>query len=125
QERSRNAPSPTAEIRKTAAIRAATAGRRLAHTQSRFKGDLNSGPDGRPAKNFSRSIARAAASGYRLSGSLCKHFKQMLSTSRGTLLFSLRGGTGVVYRTFATISNVSPSKGGRPASSSYRIAPSP
>ena len=72
--------------------------------------------DRRPAR---RALANRRA------GSFSRHFRQIVSRSCGTRGSSCRGGTGSCSITWRIVSIGLPAlNGGRPTSSSYRIAPS-
>ena len=57
-----------------------------------------------PARYRRKSSASAAALAYRRDGSFCRHFKQIVSRSRLTALFSLRGATGSCSSTCRSVS---------------------
>ena len=107
------------------APRAARAGCRRAHFAARATAGSGRAWIGRPSRNRARSSARAAADGYRRPAFFCRHFRQIVSRSRGTAGCSRAGGTGssLMHLQDASRAGVSPWNGGRPVSSSYRIAP--
>ena len=85
---------PVSSESKTSAASAATARLRRTHLTPR-----STGPAGRalivcPLRNRRRSSARSSAEAYRRAGSFSRHFRQIVSRSRGTAGTSSPGGTG-------------------------------
>ena len=96
---------------------AAPAGFRRHHRQARSSGPIRRAWIGRPSTNRRTSSANAPASAYRRGGSLCRHFRQIVSRSRGTFGFNRAGGTGSSATTCRSVSEaVSPRNGGLPVS---------
>ena len=76
--------TPPMVARMASASRDATAGRRLAHFSSRTHGVTGRAWIGFPSRNRRSSSARVAAEAYRRPGSFSRHFRQIVSRSRGT-----------------------------------------
>jgi hypothetical protein len=95
---------PTIEMMTIAAIKPATAGRRLHHIHVRSPRLTGRATIGFPSSHRPRSAASAAAVGYRLAISFRKHFRQIVSKSRGSLEFKSRGATGSRPRTCNSVS---------------------
>ena len=102
-----------------AATDAENAGRRRTRRASRWSAFSGRAAIASPRRKRRRSSARAAASAYRCRGSLRRHFRQIVSRSRGTLALSRDGGTGSCVTTWYTVSAADSARnGGRPVSSS-------
>ena len=119
---SRNA-RPRRASRQTAvaaiAMAAATAGRRRAHFQPRSQNGDGRAAIGSPARWRRRSSASASAVAYRRAGAFSRHFRQIVSRSRGRPGWSRDGGTGSMVLTCSRVSRaVAARNGGRPVSSS-------
>ena len=78
-----NPPRPAATATNTAIASEAEAGWRRAHLHPRSHAATGRAVIGRPSRNRSRSSARAAALEYRWPGFFARHFKQIVSRSRG------------------------------------------
>ena len=116
--------SNTSNVTTLTSVSAAAVGRRFAHFQPRSAQPAGRARIGSPRRNRPSSSANAAAVAYRLPGSLCRHFRQIVSRSRGVFGCNCDGGTGSSATTCIIVSSgVAARNGGRPVSSSYRIAP--
>ena len=74
------------------------------------------GPDRLARRNRPRSSARASAEAYGAAGSFRRHFRQIVSRSRGQPA-GAAGATGSPVRTWSSVSSgVAPRNGGRPVS---------
>ncbi len=82
-----------------AADKEETDGLRLHQRQPRSHRSTGRAAIGSCRRKRCRSSARAAAVAYRLLGLFSRHFRQMVSRSRGTLGFNTRGETGSLLRT--------------------------
>ena len=107
-------------------VSAAVSGRRRAH--------LTASTDD-PHRPGARSVHRREIgevrrpgprrSGYRRAGSFSRHFRTIVSRSIGRPGWIRDGGAGSAERTCSSVSRtVAARNGGRPVSSSYKIAPS-
>ena len=79
-----------------------------------------------PARRQGNGAASASSAAVRSrrTGSLFRHLRQIVSRSRGNLGCNRDGAIGSSWTTWASASrNDAPTNGGRPVSSSYRIAP--
>ena len=101
------------------------AGFRRAHLTARSDLVTGRATIGTPARYRPRSSASAAAVRYRFAGSFARHFRQIVSRSRGIDGLSRRGGTGSSLSTWITVSiAVAAWNGGRPVTRAYSVAPS-
>ena len=108
---------PPTRASTTAADKAATAGRRLHQSRNRVAAPTRRAAIGRLPSQARRSSATAWALAYRRRGSFSRHFRQIISRSRGTLALSLRGGSGGCSLTMVSVSTtLSPPNGARPVS---------
>jgi hypothetical protein len=67
---------------------------RRAHRHNRSAPRTGRARTASPARKRRKSSANSRAVAYLRDGSLCKHFRQMVSRSRGTWWLTLRGGRG-------------------------------
>ena len=102
----------------------ANAGRRRHHSQARSASPTRRAGIGSPAAQCSRSSARSNADSYRRPASFLRHFRQIVSRSRGTAGFIDDGGGGSFSSTWLIVARGDvPSNTRRPVSVSQRIAP--
>src|SRR6516165_11416522 len=105
---------------------AATAGFRLHQSHARSAGPTRRAAIGRESSQDRRSSANAWADAYRRRGSFARHFRQIVSRSRGTFGLRTRGDSGGRSFTACRVSaRLSPPNGALPVSSAYRMAPKP
>ena len=74
----------------TVAVRLATTGFRLHHRQARTARVIGRARTDSPVRKRRRSSPSSRAVWYRESGTFSKHFRQIVSTSLGTMLLSFR-----------------------------------
>ncbi len=115
---------PIASASTIPAASPATTGLRRHQRHARSAAPTGRARIGSPARYRRRSPARAAAEGYRFPGSFSRHFRQIVSRSRGIVALSRRGGTGSSATTIRTVSSgVAAWNGGRPVTARYSVAP--
>ena len=84
--------NPPIKARTRPAARAALTGSRRHHRQSHSARPIRRATIGRSSRNRRRSSARSSAVAYRLRGSFSRHFRQMVSISRGRWRWRRPGG---------------------------------
>ena len=104
--------APPTSASMTDAVSAATAGLLLHQSHARSAEPTRRAAIGRESSQQRRSSANACADVYRLRGSFARHFRQIVSRSRGRFTLRLRGDSG--GRSFTAcrvLARLSPPKG--------------